>query len=1288
MFCRKFTTVWCALLFAGTMSLIRYNDEELNYFRMVHIVVDLIPVGLRNVFRQQWDYRYERSLGRKWANSTLNGRDFYRMEYPARREEHGRLLDTIKEGNTANWDCGCLFFAILFSKSIGRSRAKPLSPKIRDNVNALREVRNDIFHIKEAKLSNSQFQQYVGNVLRAFRSLGFATKDIEAVTKQGTFPTREVEELKRKVTRYKNERDMSRVELLSIRKENDYLREELNCKVKAFSLLSFKPPHEVIRRSSDIGRITEKMKELHEGSKGTVSTIYLSGIPGSGKSQLARQVGEDFYSFRSHENESVIFVATLNAETLKSLADSYITLAKKLGITENTIVEMEKLKTEKPEETLKQTIRMVSQKIVTYATWLIIADNVVDLPLVRNYLPQPGSDEWGHGQMLITTQDSSNIPSNEPHTFHESLSNGMQPDDAVDLLKQVSKIVDQEQVEKVAEVLEYQPLALAAAAFYVQTVVSAGGYPNFGWTDYLDRLLQGQRGTTEELLAHESVAYSRTMTTAIKMAIKRAMASCEVLCQTFTFLSLCGSESIPLEIVVSLVKAHIKGQIAEEMIKTKILKSSLILSSSGDMSHKYLRLHNTVHDVLKTVEIFDLNSAQKYHCISTAIMIFESRLKVLPQFAKVPRGYLLLRKLASHSKILCNIALSTVSSTRGLLGNLSPFVNPHKVVSWLSVTAYACLTISDLSKAKSFSNCACDLLQYTAINSTEGKVLKSFVFNVHGIVLCELCELKSALFYLQEALNIRRNVYGENHVKVADSYNNLGVVCNSIGQHNQAKEFHERALVIRTNFYGEKDDRIDIAGSYSNLGAVYHAIGKYNQAKEFFEKALIIYRRLYGDEHCSVAVTYNALGVVCNTIGQHSQGKEFLENALLISRKVYGEENGNVATSYNNLGLVYQDIGQHNQAIESLEKALVIRRKIYGEDHGKVAGSYNNLGVVCNAIGKHSQAKEFHEKALAILGKIYGEDHSDVAESYNHLGNVHHATGQYNQAREFHKKALAILRMIYGEDHDDVAESYNYLGNACYATGQYNQAKEFYEKALTIVRKLNGEEHGSVAKCYLHLGLAVQAIGLHSQAKEFLNKSLTICRMVYGEENEKVAASLNNLGAVCNAIGQHDEAKGFHKKALFILRSIYGEEHCSVAESYTELGNVYTATGQHSLARECHEKALTIQRKIYGEEHGEVAVCYNNLGLFFHAVGQYNQAKEFLEKALVISRKVYGEEHGEVAVSYDNLGEVCHVIGQHRQAKECLEKALIILRKICSKERGNVAVTYEDLLCKLSFVNY
>ena len=52
----------------------------------------------------------------------------------------------------------------------------------------------------------------------------------------------------------------------------------------------------------------------------------------------------------------------------------------------------------------------------------------------------------------------------------------------------------------VAEVLEYQPLALAAAAFYVQTVVTCVS-PNYSWTNYLETFGRGERDATEEPLA-------------------------------------------------------------------------------------------------------------------------------------------------------------------------------------------------------------------------------------------------------------------------------------------------------------------------------------------------------------------------------------------------------------------------------------------------------------------------------------------------------------------------------------------------------------------------------------------------------------------------------------------------------------------------------------------------------------------------------------------------------------------------------------------------------------------
>lgn len=346
------------------------------------------------------------------------------------------------------------------------------------------------------------------------------------------------------------------------------------------------------------------MQELYDRSNGAVSTIYLSGNPGCGKSQLARQLGEEFYNVWSHNTEGLIFVATLNAETLHGLADSYITLAKNLGITEYAITEMEKSKRKKPEEAIKQAMCMVSRKIATFSKWLIIADNVVDLQLVRSYLPQAGSKEWGHGQVLITTQDGNAIPSNAPHTYHESLKKGMQSDDAVELLKQVSQIPNQDEAEKVAKVLEYQPLALAAAAYYVQTVV-CGGSPNYSWTDYLNALLEGKREQTDQPFANDSAAYSQTMMSAVEMAIKRATESNNIL-QTFCFLSLCALECITVEAVVDFVKARLGSHVVEELIRAQILKSSLIISScEEDGVPKYLSHHNVVHDVLQTIPLFD-----------------------------------------------------------------------------------------------------------------------------------------------------------------------------------------------------------------------------------------------------------------------------------------------------------------------------------------------------------------------------------------------------------------------------------------------------------------------------------------------------------------------------------------------------------------------------------------------------------------------------------------------------------------------------------------------------------
>ena len=49
-----------------------------------------------------------------------------------------------------------------------------------------------------------------------------------------------------------------------------------------------------------------------------------------------------------------------------------------------------------------------------------------------------------------------------------------------------------------------------------------------------------------------------------------------------------------------------------------------------------------------------------------------------------------------------------------------------------------------------------------------------------------------------------------------------------LGEYNQGKELHEKALPIRKKIFGE--DHADVARRYNILASVYDTLGEYNQA--------------------------------------------------------------------------------------------------------------------------------------------------------------------------------------------------------------------------------------------------------------------------------------------------------------------------------------------------------------------------------------------------------------------------------------------------------------------------
>ena len=958
-----------------------YTNEQLNYFRICHVTTNILAEGLRTIFKQEWDKQYKATMG-EWKDEPRNGLDFYNGESFRNRGKNAHLLATMKNGDRAEWDCTMLFYAILYSDCVGHG----INATVRTNVDDLRKFRNEVFaHSLRDNLSDADFNKTITNVCGAFQVLGLDTVKIQDIKNQTTFPTeelrdvvKEVDNLKQQLQDKEDQRQVLEDQRQVLEDQRQVLEDQLQKEITSFCILPPKPSHDIGTRDRDVAEIAKQLRELKEANESNLTYLYISGNPGSGKSQLARLLAKRFFDEGKEMPCGTPFVMTLNAASPDSLLESYAFFARQLRCPEYSIIHILNSKNLKINEKIADLRMLISTKIGLYTSWLLVVDNVTSVSSVHVHLPDSGNEAWGKGQLLITTQDIASIPLPSSCINHIPVSKGMNHDDAISLLSMLSCLPDSEQENEVARTLDYQPLALASAATFVKQARQNKASSHFGWKEYLKVLQKGQRRITEEILAETNLSYPNSMTAAIALAVEKEITFDKVVNHLFSLLSICAPKPLSLDIGINYIKTVDENSkdLDKELICMRLKRCSLLLFDE-DENGCFIHVHQVVHDAIKTA-LMDDSDDNNFGIINGAIKSFSQFINTVPQ--------------ESHS------ALDTLH------------VVPH-LRTFLFV-------IDDVfSRKSSFEAHA----KYIPSNFHQKN------FEEFGRICRKHCEFNGAKMYQEYALALKLEKLGTTDLAVASSYNDLGLTHQDLGGHEQAKEYHQRALTIQLEKLGA--EHIYVATSYNNLGEIHRQLGDLEEAKEFHQRALTIKLEKLGAEHIDVATSYNNLGLILQDLGDLEHAKEYHQRALTIRLEKLGAEHISVATSYNNLGSIHQDLGDLERAKEYYQRALPIRLEKLGAEHISVATSYNNLGSIHRQLGDLEHAKEYHQRALTIKLEKLGAEHIDVATSYNNLGLILQDLGDLEHAKEYHQRALTIRLEKLGAEHISVATSYNNLGS-------------------------------------------------------------------------------------------------------------------------------------------------------------------------------------------------------------------------------------------------------------------
>ncbi|MDW3651756.1 MAG: tetratricopeptide repeat protein [Bacteroidia bacterium] len=264
----------------------------------------------------------------------------------------------------------------------------------------------------------------------------------------------------------------------------------------------------------------------------------------------------------------------------------------------------------------------------------------------------------------------------------------------------------------------------------------------------------------------------------------------------------------------------------------------------------------------------------------------------------------------------------------------------------------------------------------------------------------------------------------------ADAFRRLGLVLFAQDELSSSIHYLHRAEEL----YEETNAPNTLRRIYNNLGVVCEYMGDKQQALSYYFKSL---EQAEIEENIQKQISaISNLGDLSTRSQQFESGKEFLQKGLKLAQ----EENDEVLTARLNmqLGMLYLHKEEFQNAEASLTKALSFyTQNKEGENLSHLAHTNNGLGILAEKQSRFSEAKDYYEKSLVLYQEA---ESSEEVVVYINLGSLAQREKSYKKALNYYQTAL---------DHpsveDNIVNLKNVYWNLSLVYGQLNNITKAYE---------------------------------------------------------------------------------------------------------------------------------------------------------------------------------------------------------------------------------------------------
>jgi tetratricopeptide (TPR) repeat protein len=236
------------------------------------------------------------------------------------------------------------------------------------------------------------------------------------------------------------------------------------------------------------------------------------------------------------------------------------------------------------------------------------------------------------------------------------------------------------------------------------------------------------------------------------------------------------------------------------------------------------------------------------------------------------------------------------------------------------------------------------------------------------------------------------------------------------GGYPKAEVLYCQALSIRGENLGQ--DHLDTAQSAYNLARLYADQGRYADAEQLYLQVLVTRERAFGPEHPAIAQCLNSLALLYWFWDRYEQSEALYLRALPMYQQLLGPEHPDTAHCMNNLGLLYVTQAKYTEAERLHRQVLTTRQAVLPPAHPDTAQSLQNLACLYMVQGdpnNFAEAEQLLLRSLAMREQILGPDHPQTAKSLHNLALLYEAKGNYAEAEQLYLRVLLIREHALGK---------------------------------------------------------------------------------------------------------------------------------------------------------------------------------------------------------------------------------------------------------------------------------